>query len=398
MIKISVYEDVDCAKKVYLAYYNMISGKIGFSDETVWKAIKDNFQEEYKKDLPISINSPNQGSINETEVRTKIKQYKSLYDFLYKDEKGNEHEKVIEKKLGLLLCGYMDDKRLKDLIIRFQNENKGIKESVCYGNDNTKKNLSSVNRKQAVTNKDDKFTELKGIFCYDKIVNTKSKREFIYDFISSLNTQTCPYCNRNYITVVEVKDFKTRPQLDHFYCKSAYPFLAVSMRNLIPSCSVCNLAKHYKDLEILYPYKEGAGDDFVFTIESQKDISYILNLDNTNFRIRINENMRHTSFEEDGEREHLKRCRESKKMFGWDETYTASCKKYAQSVLHNYYVFNKTYRDCIVNAMPSVFHNSEEIVQLLNPKLRYSEDYNDEPLSKLTRDIIEWGIPILDED
>ena len=60
-------------------------------------------------------------------------------------------------------------------------------------------------------------------------------------------------------------------------------------------------------------------------------------------------------------------------------------------------MFNETYRDCIANAMPSVFHNSEEIAQLLNPILRYTEDYNDEPLSKQTIDIIKWGISMFDE-
>lgn len=58
-------------------------------------------------------------------------------------------------------------------------------------------------------------------------------------FISRLELDVCPYCNRSYIYVIDKKD-KIKPQIDHFYPKSKYPFLGLSYYNLIPSCQTCN--------------------------------------------------------------------------------------------------------------------------------------------------------------
>ena len=59
---------------------------------------------------------------------------------------------------------------------------------------------------------------------------------------------TCPYCNRNYIYYLS-KTGEIKPQIDHFYPKSKYPYLALSFYNLIPSCHTCNGfgAKEEKD-------------------------------------------------------------------------------------------------------------------------------------------------------
>ncbi|WP_321480634.1 hypothetical protein [uncultured Bacteroides sp.] len=70
--------------------------------------------------------------------------------------------------------------------------------------------------------------------CIDKIKHIKQ-----------LKQRTCPYCNRNYIFSIEIDRGKAnpviaKPQLDHFYPKSSYPFLGASLYNLIPSCSFCN--------------------------------------------------------------------------------------------------------------------------------------------------------------
>ena len=52
----------------------------------------------------------------------------------------------------------------------------------------------------------------------------------------------CPYCNHNYILYDSRVKLNTG-QLDHYYPKATYPIFAASFFNLIPTCSVCNLAK-----------------------------------------------------------------------------------------------------------------------------------------------------------
>lgn len=60
-----------------------------------------------------------------------------------------------------------------------------------------------------------------------------------HSFIAKLSTDTCSYCNRNYIYSLS-KSSKIKPELDHFYPKSLYPYFGVSFYNLIPSCQTCN--------------------------------------------------------------------------------------------------------------------------------------------------------------
>ena len=84
---------------------------------------------------------------------------------------------------------------------------------------------------------------------------------------------TCPYCNRNYIFTINKKDKTIKPEYDHYFSKSSYPYLCVSMYNLIPCCSICNKAKgsfnvlKKKTGGFIYPYIDEYGYDTVFSIK-----------------------------------------------------------------------------------------------------------------------------------
>jgi hypothetical protein len=62
------------------------------------------------------------------------------------------------------------------------------------------------------------------------------------NLIKASEIYICPYCHRSYIGVIEEENGTRaiQPDLDHFYPKSKYPFLAVTLSNLIPSCLFCN--------------------------------------------------------------------------------------------------------------------------------------------------------------
>lgn len=79
------------------------------------------------------------------------------------------------------------------------------------------------------------------------------------DMVDATGADVCPYCNRVYIkNVVTSKPYSNeknrmksvRGELDHFYTKELYPYLAVCKHNLIPSCKYCNGAngKHTDDV------------------------------------------------------------------------------------------------------------------------------------------------------
>lgn len=66
-------------------------------------------------------------------------------------------------------------------------------------------------------------------------------RKWAYGLLEKLDVKVCPYCNRQYtFTVPKVK---VSPQFDHYFPISKYPYLQLSLFNLIPSCSTCNLKK-----------------------------------------------------------------------------------------------------------------------------------------------------------
>lgn len=54
-------------------------------------------------------------------------------------------------------------------------------------------------------------------------------------YIDLLGLKTCPYCNAG--SVVPDTSY---PALDHYFPHSAYPFLGLSLYNLIPVCDACN--------------------------------------------------------------------------------------------------------------------------------------------------------------
>lgn len=77
---------------------------------------------------------------------------------------------------------------------------------------------------------------------------------------SKLNVKSCCYCNMNYTVVTDEgengnPEYKALLQFDHFFDKNTYPFLSMSLYNLIPSCGTCNQRKSTGQLPIEFnPY------------------------------------------------------------------------------------------------------------------------------------------------
>ncbi|RRJ66973.1 hypothetical protein EHV15_31635 [Paenibacillus oralis] len=120
------------------------------------------------------------------------------------------------------------------------------------------------------------YRELLQIFNYNTFVTSYPPAKWgAYQLVSKLNVKVCPYCNRQYTFMVISDDpaykGKTRARLDHFYDKATYPYLATSLYNLIPCCSICNSdLKGTEDFTIdthLNPYVDEFGQYFKFGID-----------------------------------------------------------------------------------------------------------------------------------
>jgi len=87
----------------------------------------------------------------------------------------------------------------------------------------------------------EKIKSIEFIFNY-----TDLQKDYITPFFQEyINNQICFYCNKEFITsfAKNEKDYCSTFQLDHFYDKGKYPYLALSFYNLIPSCATCNSGK-----------------------------------------------------------------------------------------------------------------------------------------------------------
>jgi len=128
----------------------------------------------------------------------------------------------------------------------------------------------------------DTFTNNKELTSFDNILNKWSG----YQLTHHLGVRICPYCNRNFTTTLSrlkstskdkelnkqgssVKKFgRARPQLDHYYPKAQYPYLAISLYNLIPSCNICNSSLKgsidFYDVKHLHPYENELDRNYKF--------------------------------------------------------------------------------------------------------------------------------------
>lgn len=97
--------------------------------------------------------------------------------------------------------------------------------------------------KSKITTKDYRrlINDLNSVFNYKAFSEKKKIKWDAYKLCEHSKLRTCPYCNYSYaMTLFKGKDGVLRPTLDHFYPKSIYPHLALSLANLIPSCNACN--------------------------------------------------------------------------------------------------------------------------------------------------------------
>ena len=231
---------------------------------------------------------------------------------------------------------------------------------------------------------------LERVFCYDKF----SKEADAYKLAAKLGAEVCPYCNRLFTTTLPPAKVKTadggekkmsgiRPQFDHYKSKSRYPFLALSINNLIPCCGVCNLTKHDSDEDILYPYGEGMGDDCIFVAEPiQGDITAMLQgarIAPETFEIRLVP-------KENSDTDRNNRIKASIESLRLEELYQVH-KGYVADVFFQRYIVTDDYVELIKEQFPHLFPTVQDVWNALFLMDTSFEKWGDRPLTKLTHDI-----------
>lgn len=210
----------------------------------------------------------------------------------------------------------------------------------------------------------------------------KEEKEYhAYKLVENLGIKTCPYCNRSYISFVKNDEKKTRPQLDHFYPKAIYPFLACSFYNLIPSCSACNHMKSdddsyvdEKDGNLVHPYNVKDSDfTFSYTFDN---LDILKSIDEKNIRFEDEEKIKIT----------LDRKYEKNNEYFQLETIYQNHKDIVIELILKEINYPKSY---IEELIKNGFGTEEEIYRFIFSNYLRIDDLHKRPLSKLTKDIVE---------
>ena len=266
---------------------------------------------------------------------TTIAKHPKLFNYLF-DNSGNVKTQNIKK----LICGSKED--LENIIMRLDKFNE--KDS-----------------KELVNN----------VFQYQKF----SQRIWAKNLLKELNVRVCPYCNRQY--TFTLNNQSVRPQFDHYYPKTKYPYLAISLFNLIPSCNICNQAKSTLDTydkPILYPYEQEFGQQIYFITESE-NLKYLQGIGD-DFSINIDNYLHKLPDEVQVQIKQLHLL-----------TLYNEHKDYVVDLIQNFRINTPERIDEIMSLFPGMYNSKEELMGKIFMNDIRKERWGNRPLAKLTHDI-----------
>lgn len=151
-------------------------------------------------------------------VQTKVREeFKKMKKDIFDDKINKSLEEIFTK---------FKEKKIDEFDVIFKN--KDLSDILILSHDEIIEILEKNKNKSSLS-------RLKYVFNYDKFQSDITKF-----FTDNFDFRTCFYCNKDFITNFDADKKVSTFQLDHFFDKATYPYLALSFYNLIPSCYVCN--------------------------------------------------------------------------------------------------------------------------------------------------------------
>ena len=209
---------------------------------------------------------------------------------------------------------------------------------------------------------------------YDKFVSRKKN----IDLIERYGIKCCPYCNENFVFN---RNNHSGAQLDHFYPRSEFPIFAISLYNLVPSCTTCNHIKSDNDIS-LSPHDHARNFNHMKISYRPLCSDYIHNPDSIEMSFEFDEN----------DDEYKSDLLDNIQKMGIEGAYNQH-KDYVWEILQKAQMYDSAARQSLAQDFPDLFSNDDEMLQTLFGNYISEIDFLKRPLSKLTRDLlIEVGI------
>jgi hypothetical protein len=204
-------------------------------------------------------------------------------------------------------------------------------------------------------------------------------------FASKMNIKVCPYCNSQYTLVVNRKNKGTlaKFQFDHFFPLEKFPYLSVSLYNIIPSCAACNHKKSNTRLWIkdsYHPYYNSIGEFSEFKVifpGNVEKLSFpqLLSMDIDRIRIQFVSKFSHTK----------KMIEQHDALFDISAVYTRH-KDIAHTIMIQSTLRNRYYQKSVMKIRGLFPDESTMIKYILGASVNIDDSLN-KPLSKFTQDI-----------
>lgn len=199
-----------------------------------------------------------------------------------------------------------------------------------------------------------------------------------YAYVLSLKIKVCPYCNRNYVLPLYSEEGKMRADLDHFFAKNEYPYLSISIYNLVPSCKYCNSSlkgqKEFTYESNFHPFDKINADKLYRITYVPKSIDCFLGKEDFDIELIYNQ------AEKD-----WPRMKANNDIFKIKETYQYH-KDIVASFIKKRYIYDDGYIEYLLKTYPNLFSSREEVVSFLLSPYNISQTEN-APLGKLMKDL-----------
>jgi len=360
-------------KEIEESLFNSIKRFIDENTKLTQGKFKKDINKEVKENLKDKVNT-SQEKLNEF-IKPIIKELNKLSDI---DLKNYINENY---KLGFSI--EKNDKFVKFLtkIIKDYNltlDSKSVEtEDLLFGDFKTLKRIKEENKDKTFDKKEKDLA---------KNIYGDLRTKWAYILVKELGISTCPYCNRN--SIVNYGKDGTTVELDHYFDKGTYPYLAISLYNLVPSCHTCNHKKSGKEASGFYPYTESFNKNAKFQYngiksrqelkkEKRKENIDFFSPERVNFSIEpTNNDIRH-------------KVENHKNLFNLQKLYEEH-KDIIAELLQKRVIYSDAYIDSLMSQYEEkLFKNREDLLRLVTGGYISDDDINKRPLSKLIKDISE---------
>lgn len=289
---------------------------------------------------------------------SKLSNYKNFYGYFF--QKGIIDENRIEK----LICADSKDELIRmiyllEKLIRMDSKEQKVKIIEI------KNNIEKV---------------------FAKLFDRFSKRVWAYKFLKLIKCNVCPYCNRTYTFTINKGGKKSKPELDHYFPKNIYPYLAISIFNIVPACSICNKGKGKYFVRknkqcICYPYEESF-DSRDNKISFTSDLNDILALFSAEKELIIKLDYENTT------KDNQELINNYNSAFKIDFLYEQH-EDYVRELIQKAMIFDENFFESIFNSLPELFKSSKEVSQAIFANYLEPENMGRRPLAKVTQDILD---------